>query len=221
MEQIKIENIAQYALLEMTTSARQKTWQAVQDIAQMIQPGMTETEAIQKANAYFSNKGVRKFWHKTHIRFGQSTILSFDDPYIDQVVLKENDIFYIDIGPIWNGIEGDCGDTFVIGQQPDFLKIKNAVKTIFDTTKMYWQTKRPSGKEMYEFAKSQAEQMGYDMNPTYVKGHRLSEFSHARYSEKTLFDLDFSPSKDRWVMELQICHPSRTFGAFYEDILIS
>jgi Xaa-Pro aminopeptidase len=220
LKQIEVESISQSALPDMTNSARQKTWKAVADIAQMIQPGMTEKEAIQKANAYFAEKGVRKFWHKTHVRFGQSTIFGFDDPYESHVVLKDNDIFYVDIGPIWNGVEGDCGDTFVVGNQSDFLKIKNAVKTIFDQTCAYWKQKHVSGKEMYAFAYDQIIRMGYQMHPAYVKGHRLSEFSHAHYSNQSLFDLDFSPSAERWVMELQICHPSMKFGAFYEDILM-
>lgn len=220
MEEIKVENIGKHALPDMTHSARQKTWQAVTDISQMIIPGMTEKQAIQKANTYFSEKGVRKFWHKTHVRFGHSTTLSFDDPYADNIFLKENDIFYIDIGPIWDGIEGDCGDTFVVGNNPDFLKIKKDVKEIFHKTRAYWKSNHPSGKEMYAFAYAYTEQMGYKMCPTYVKGHRLSEFSHSHYSDQTLFDLEFSPAAERWVMELQICHPSMQFGAFYEDILM-
>lgn len=220
LEQIEMESIGVHALPYMIDSARNKTWQAVRDIARMIRPGMTEKDAIQMANSYFSNKGVRKFWHKTHVRFGQSTVLSFDDPYKDNVILNQDDIFYIDIGPIWDGIEGDCGETFVIGQNSDFLNIKDAVKTLFEDTRAYWKKNCVSGQKMYEFASMRAEQMGYRMLPEYVKGHRLSEFSHAHYSDKSLFDLDFTPSEKRWVMEIQICHPSMKFGAFYEDILM-
>jgi hypothetical protein len=32
-------------------------------------------------------------------------------------------------------------------------------------------------------------------------------------------ELDYKPSADVWILEVQIRHPSREFGAFYEDIL--
>lgn len=220
MDQSQIEHIAPNALPLIVTSARQKTWQSVEDIRNIIEPGMTEKQAIQKANAYFAAAGVRKFWHKTHIRFGASTVFGFNDPYLDDVVLKENDIFYVDVGPIWDGIEGDCGDTFVIGHNTEYDKIKTDVKILFNQVQEYWREKRYSGKKLYSFANTQAEKMGYKMQPNYVKGHRLSEFSHAHYTDLCLFDVDFVPSSERWVLELQICHPSMKFGAFYEDILI-
>ena len=61
--------------------------------------------------------------------------------------------------------------------------------------------------------------MNYLLEPSYVKGHRLSEFSHLKYTSLSLFDLDFIPSSERWILELQICDPSLKFGAVYEDLL--
>jgi uncharacterized protein YoaH (UPF0181 family) len=58
------------AVASMTGDARDLTWKAVREIKELIKPGMTEQEAIKLANQYFASQGVRKFWHKTHIRFG-------------------------------------------------------------------------------------------------------------------------------------------------------
>ena len=219
LNQHEIEMINPEAILTMATYARNKTWEAIDTIKNMIHPGMTEKEAMKKANEYFADHGVRKFWHKTHIRFGESTVLSFNDPYSENSYLKENDIFYIDVGPIWDGIEGDCGKTFVIGERNDFTKITSDIKNLFDDTNQYWTKTRATGKQLCEYTKIQVEKMGYLLQPSYVKGHRLSEFSHSKYTNLKLFELDFNPSAERWILELQICHPSMKFGAFYEDLL--
>lgn len=215
----ELEQINQSVLFEMTHTVREKTWKAVKTIATFIQPGMTEKEAIKKANEYLASQGVKKFWHKTHIRFGRSTVLSFDDPYHEQVVLKENDIFFIDIGPVWNNVESDCGDTFVVGNDQRYLQIKQDVKILFDRVKLLWHEEKLKGTELYRFAQNEVAKMGYLLYPSYVKGHRLSEFSHQKYTTIGMADLDFYPSEKRWVLELQICDKSLTFGAFYEDLL--
>lgn len=219
--QSAIEMIAPTAIEPMTKTARDRTWQAVSDIRALIRSGMTEKEAIKLANAYFAQHGVRKFWHKTHIRFGESTIMGFDDPYLDDVVLKPHDIFYIDVGPVWNGIEGDCGETFVVGDNLEYSKIASDVKVLFERVRNFWRETSLTGVELYEYADKIVQDMGYVLHPSYVKGHRLSEFSHFAYSNQGLGDMTFRPSAERWVLEFQICHPSMKFGAFYEDLLIS
>lgn len=217
--QSDIEMINPNAVASMTGMARELTWKAVRDIKELIRPGMTEKEAIKLANHYFADHGVRKFWHRTHIRFGSSTILGFDDPYLDDVVLKSDDIFYIDVGPVWDDVEGDCGETFVVGDNPEFTKISQDVKLIFTKVRDYWKNQTPTGDNIYDYAKQITETMGYELHPTYIKGHRLSEFSHFKYTKKGVKGLPFTPSPERWVLEFQICHPSMKFGAFYEDLL--
>ncbi len=216
----EIEGINLEAIEPMCHEARQKTWQAIEDIRSMLTPGITEKEAIKKANQLFASKGVRKFWHQTHIRFGKSTVKSFKDSYDDNIVLQENDIFFIDIGPVWNGIEGDCGKTFVLGDDPQKLKIASDVEVLFNDVREYWQQKKAPGKDLLNYAETCTEKMGYVLHPSYVKGHRLSEFSHFLYSKSALYDLEAVPSSARWVLEFQICDKSMQYGAFYEDLLL-
>jgi hypothetical protein len=53
-----------------------------------------------------------------------------------------------------------------------------------------------------------------------LTGHRLSEFPHDAHYDGTLDRVDFRPSDLRWMLEIQIRHPTRDFGAFFEDLLI-
>ncbi len=215
-----IEGISLSAVESMSGEFRSKTWQAVNDIASFIVPGMSEIEAIKKANQLFASRGVKKFWHKTHIRFGESTVKSFLDPYAENVVLKQDDIFYVDVGPIWDGIEGDCGKTFVVGSDPEKIKISKDVEILFNKVKEFWLTEKPEGVALLKYAQIQTLEMGYLLHPSYVKGHRLSEFPHAIYSKNSLYDFQATPSPARWVLEFQICNPEMSYGAFYEDLLI-
>jgi Xaa-Pro aminopeptidase len=219
LDPMELEKIDPAVIDQMTRTAREKTWRAVEHIKSLIVPGMTEQEAIKEANSYLAGQGVRKFWHRTHIRFGESTVLSFEDSYRDRVILKDHDIFYIDIGPVWDGVEGDCGDTFVVGDKPEHLKIKQDVRTLFERVKVLWRQERTSGAGLYDFARNEVEKMGYLLHPSYVKGHRLSEFSHFKYTKAGVADLDFPPAPERWILEFQICDKSMGFGAFYEDLL--
>jgi hypothetical protein len=53
-----------------------------------------------------------------------------------------------------------------------------------------------------------------------MSGHRLSEFPHAAHHKGALADAPFTPSPGLWMLEIQLRHPTRPFGAFYEDLLL-
>jgi len=220
MDKELVEKILPSAIEPMMYSAREKTWEALHKIAELIKPGITEKEAIKLANQYLAGQGVKKFWHQTHVRFGHNTIYSFSDPYSENSKLKENDIFFIDIGPIWDNIEGDCGKTFTVGHShAKHQAIVSDVEKIFSELKAYWRVSKVTGIELCQYAEKVVTDAGYNLTPAYVKGHRLSEFSHKLYTNAKLFELDFIPAAERWVLELHICDKSMEFGAFYEDIL--
>ena len=53
-----------------------------------------------------------------------------------------------------------------------------------------------------------------------VAGHRLADFPHKALHAGDLASTNFKPTSDLWVLEIQIKHPQRPFGAFYEDLLL-
>ena len=198
--------------------ARTKTLQALDTIQASIKPGMTESQAIRTAQQILAGMGSRKFWHKCHIRFGADTVLSFNDEYSDRV-LGENDIYYIDLGPIWDGIEGDAGATFVVGKNLAYERCRDDSKKVFDMVADHWRKTGASGQVLYDYAGKIARDLGWELAPSYVRGHRLSEFPHSIYSDLTLDAVEYTPASHRWVLEVHICDPSMKFGAFYEDVL--
>jgi Xaa-Pro aminopeptidase len=198
--------------------ARAKTWAAVETIAGAIVPGMTELQAIKMAQATLAEQGCKKFWHRCHVRFGKGTTLSWADAYAD-CALGADDIFYVDIGPVWDGIEGDAGTTYTTGDNSRLAACRQDVRTIFQAVSDHWRDSGSTGVDLYAFAKGEAERKGWVLAPSYVQGHRLAEFPHSFYTEMHLADAAFRPAPKRWMLEIHICDPGMGFGAFHEDLL--
>jgi Xaa-Pro aminopeptidase len=134
-------------------------------------------------------------------------------------VLQDNDVFFIDIGPIYGDTEGDAGETFVVGDDPEHHKAKADVRAIWEEVRARWFSTRASGQQLYEYAQQSTEQRGWKLNLD-LSGHRLSDFPHSAHYDGSLADVDFRPSANLWVLEIAIAHPERPFGAFYEDLLL-
>lgn len=216
-----LESVGKDFSLERLLAARGRTWDALARIAQDMKPGLTEQEAIKRANGILADMGARKLWHRTHVRFGPSTLLSFDDPYSEEVVLQEGDLFTLDIGPVFDGYEGDAGATYLTAPHPDFERLRSATKEVFDAVQDHWRNTRASGAALYEFAQAQAHERGYQLAPAYVRGHRVSDFPHKVHFNGTLEECTGTPAAHIWVLEIQLACPRLGRGAFYEDLLFS
>jgi hypothetical protein len=198
--------------------ARQRSRQAVERIAAGIRPGMRESDAERLAAEVFAELGFERIWHPTHIRFGRNTLKLYKEASEPDVVLGEDDLFFIDIGPVWAGHEGDYGDTFCTGDAPALHSIAAAARTLFDQIAAVWRT-GASGRELYHLAEQRALAAGYVLNLG-APGHRLGDFPHAVHKGGKLAAAEFSPAPGLWVLEIQIRHPSLPIGAFFEDLLL-
>jgi methionyl aminopeptidase len=54
-----------------------------------------------------------------------------------------------------------------------------------------------------------------------LTGHRLSEFPHSAYYNGTLGAVSIRPSPNLWILEIQIRHPTKPIGGFFEDLLLT
>jgi hypothetical protein len=198
---------------------RDRTRTALGEIAGRMVPGMTEEEGRRVAAGVLSDHGLRKGWHKILVRFGPSTVLNFDDPAPPGVVLGDDDIFFVDIGPIYAGCEGDAGDTFTVGDDPEMARAARDVYDLWRQVRTEWALRSTTGADLYRLAGERAEAMGWVLNLD-LTGHRLSSFPHSAHYDGTLAAVDFAPSDLLWVLEIQIRHPERPFGAFFEDLLL-
>jgi len=200
--------------------ARQKTQEATRLIASQIVPGMLEEDGQALAREVLSHLGTTKLWHRSWIRFGENTLKHYGLPSEPNVRLKENDIFFIDLGPIWNGYEGDAGMTFTVGENAQMKECCIAAKTLFETVKARWEAQDLSGEKLYRFAVNEADKLGFPLHLQEANGHRLGDFPHSIHYKGSIASVPFSPSRYLWVLEIQIRHPQLPFGAFIEDLLV-
>jgi Xaa-Pro aminopeptidase len=206
---------------EALMDARKNTKEAISLLASAIKPGMLEEDARQMAKETLERLGSTKGWHKILIRFGTNTVKNFEDPSERNVRLGTDDIFFIDIGPVWADTEGDGGETFIVGNcDPDMKRCAEDVKRIFQIVRKEWLDSGMTGKELYDFAFKTAAKMGWVLNME-LTGHRLSEFPHSAYYDGTLAAVSIRPSPNLWVLEIQVKHPSKPFGGFFEDLLLT
>lgn len=120
---------------------------------------------------------------------------------------------------VWQRWEGDGGGTFVVGNDADMQRAARDVHEIWDLVHAKWRAEALTGVALYNYAGDVARKMGWELNLD-LSGHRLSDFPHAAIHEGTLASATFVPTTDLWVLEIQIRHPTRPFGAFFEDLML-
>ncbi|HEY1829639.1 MAG TPA: M24 family metallopeptidase [Acidimicrobiales bacterium] len=214
-----IEGTGSAFALDGFMAVRARTRKAVHMIAEQITPGMSEDEAKNIARSTLSSLEMRRGWHHIIVRCGTNTTKDFMERSEPGVVLGENDIFFIDIGPVYGDFEGDAGDTFVFGDSPLHLKAKADAREIWEIVRAKWFTEQISGRELYDFAIATTESMGWKLNMD-LSGHRLSDYPHSAHYDGPMAEVDFKPNANLWVLEIAIAHPDMSFGAFYEDLLL-
>jgi hypothetical protein len=198
---------------------RQMTLEVLAQIASIVRPGMAEEEAVAEGRSILKRKGLLRGWHGIKVRFGENTLKGFSESSKPGVILQEDDIFFVDIGPVWRKWEGDAGETFVVGHDADMHRCKRDVRVLFDCVQAKWQVDSLTGAGLYEYASAEARSLGWELNLD-TSGHRLSDFPHAALYSGSLSEVGFSPATGLWVLEIQIRHPDRPFGAFFEDMLL-
>lgn len=200
-------------------AARERSWLALREIALRITPGMIEAEAVAIAGEVLADAGMQRIWHPSLIRFGANTLKTFRERSVPEIRLGDRDIFFVDLGPVFDGHEGDVGDTFVLGDDPLMHACAAAARELFTRVAARWREGGQSGRALYEFAAAQAQAMGWRLNHE-TKGHRVGDFPHAVHKAGNLGDFNAEPIPGLWVLEIQIAHPEKQIGAFFEDLLV-
>jgi methionine aminopeptidase len=207
------ENFSLHKLLNARNVARDITY----ELSSLFEPGMTEEDAHRLYKELCKKYPIEKQWHPAKLRFGPNTTCDFKDVSVPYV-LKEEDIFFIDIGPVIDGHEADYGETFTIGNFYEQRLIAETSKKVFHEVSEHWNTVRPTGEELYHFAKERADHYGYLLSMG-SDGHRIGDFPHHVHFKGGMPDIEEVIVPNAWILEIHLVNCDRTFGAFYEDIL--
>ena len=199
--------------------ARRRAIAAVQDLARQVSPGMTEEEGLSVACHALRAQGFTDDWVAPYLRFGTNTLKKYAEPSEPGVALREDDVWYIDVGPLWNNHECDYAETFAVGSDPERRRLVRDVREVFERTARHWRKKHPTGQELYRFAIAEAEARGWQLDLE-MAGHRLGEYPHSVLHDGSLAKADFTPSSGLWMLEIQLRHPDVPYSAFFEDLLL-
>ena len=220
LKKAPLEKVGESYSTDQMFKVRGMTRAAIHEIAARVKPGMVEEDAVEMAREILAESGMVRGWHDVYVRFGTNTTKTFGAASDPGVVLGADDIFLIDVGPVFEKWEGDGGDTFVTGRDPDKARCAADARALFHIVRRKWETEKATGRALYAFAVAEARRMGWELNMD-LSGHRISEFPHEAHYPGPMAEVDFTPSAGPlWVLEIHVRHPTEKYGAFYEDMLL-
>src|SRR6201996_4219816 len=152
IEPMDIEKVGPAFTTEKMLAVRGIPRGAIHEIAGRCKPGMVEEDAVEMAKDILASHGMVQGWHDVYVRFGSNTTKTFGAPSDPGIVLGADDIFLIDIGPVFEKGEGDGGDTFVTGSKPAYAKCAEDARTLFHMVRKLWETEGATGKVLYDYA---------------------------------------------------------------------
>ncbi|WP_338792002.1 M24 family metallopeptidase [Bernardetia sp. MNP-M8] len=223
--------------LESLIEAEKKAIQLFSEIEKrnLIQTGKSEEQLSQEiyelANEMF---GTTRHWHTRIVRAGINTLLPYyENPPL--LRLQEDDILFLDLGPIFQEWEADLGRTYVIGNNPKKLKLKNDVESIWNECRNWYLDKieneiQVTGAELYQKATDLANQNGWEFGGE-IAGHIVGQFPHEKLEQedKTLYihpeNHSSMLSKDKdgntrnFILEIHLVDRELGIGGFYEQLL--
>src|SRR3984885_3158099 len=132
----KLEETRAAELLEAQAKA-ERLFQEI-DARGLIRPGITEKTL--NADIYALAKemyGITTYWHKRIVRAGKNTLLPYAENPPD-LTIGEDDILFLDLGPVFEQWEADFGRTFVLGSDPLKLKMCRDIQSAFADGKQYF-----------------------------------------------------------------------------------
>lgn len=198
----------------------------------LIVPGKSEAQLVIEILDLAEKKfGITDHWHKKIVRTGVNTLATYSDNPSDRIIL-EDDILFLDFGPIVDGYEADLGRTYVIGKDPTKLKLKNDVeKAWYEIQAWYQQQKIAKASDLFELAVEKAREYGWAFTGV-IAGHIVGKYPHEQPDDPKSWELDIHPEnsndiflvdangdKRHWVLELQFIDKEKKIGGYFEQLL--
>ncbi len=197
----------------------------------IIAPGVSEVEASDAIrDLAVELYGVRRFWHKRIVRGGVNTLLPFRHEPPDRV-LAADDIAFADFGLVFDNFEADLGRTFVLGADPDRLRLRDDLTGVFVAARRYFlEHPAVSGAELFDHVVGLATAAGWEFGGPHC-GHLIGRYPHDRIDGEAI-ESYIAPGSDapmrrgdsagrpcHWILEVHLVDRARSFGGFFEQLL--
>lgn len=201
------------------------------ELRDLLIPGKTEKEINKSVfELAYEMFGIRKYWHKRIVRCGKNTLLPYkEDP--ENLTLKSDDILFIDFGPIFEEWEADFGRTFVIGNDPYKLKLKNDIEKAWHEGKQFFEShERITGSQLYHHCKKLAIDHGWTFGGE-IAGHIIGNYPHEKLENEDkrnyihslnhveMHEKNLKGEKRNWILEIHFVDKKKEIGGFFEQLL--
>ncbi len=226
-------NIKMPTKRQQLIEAEQKAWQLLGAVESrgLIVPGISEKE-LSKSILLLADEllGIKKFWHKRIVRSGENTL----HPYKENppnLIIQEDDILFLDLGPVFEDWEADIGKTYVLGNDPDKLRLKEDVEWAWEEAKNHFEnTPDIKGSELYRYLVDLATSKGWEYGGT-IGGHLIGQFPHSKIFGRNIYNYIHPANRARmrkpykdliekdWILEVHFVDRQKKIGGFFEQLL--
>jgi Xaa-Pro aminopeptidase len=228
-EVIEDESVRAARLLEAQVKA-EELFAEVERRA-IVTPGVSEvaaSEAIRElAGEMF---GIRRFWHKRIVRAGLNTLEPYKANPPNRLIAAD-DIVFLDFGPIFEEWEADFGRTFVLGEDPAKLRLRDALPVVWRAARHHFEaTPQITGAQLYDHIRGLSAEHGYEYGQWH-SGHLVGRFPHEKLAGNEVVDHiatgndlpmrrpDQRGQQCHWILEVHLVDRARGFGGFTEELL--
>jgi Xaa-Pro dipeptidase len=197
----------------------------------LIKPGMLESEVSDGVHAIAKSEfGLRRHWHRRIARSGPNTLLTYYAEPPDRRI-TDDDIVYLDFGPVFEEWEADFGRTYVVGSDPVKQRLVADLSSAFEQGKeLYLRNPDLTAGALYDYVNGLAKTAGWEFGaPT--AGHLIGHFPHEtetvtprRFSirpgnDQRLREPDVKGATRHWILEIHFVDRERQIGGFLEELL--
>ena len=186
------------------------------------------TEVFNLAAELFN---IKKYWHKRIVRAGKNTLFPYKENPPDLIIQKD-DILFFDFGPVFEDWEADIGRTYVIGNDPKKIKLKNDVELAWKEGKKYYDENKNilTGAGFYNYTKEMVKKFGWEYGNIHC-GHLIGNFPHERIlgdntlnyihpdNPNLMSNKDIKGNERYWIYEIHLVDREAGIGGFFEQLL--
>ncbi|MEO8770043.1 MAG: M24 family metallopeptidase [Ferruginibacter sp.] len=179
----------------------------------------------------FEKFGISSHWHKKIVRTGANTLATYGENPDDKII-QEDDILFIDFGPIVEGYEADLGRTYVLSNDATKLKLKNDVEKAWYEIQTWYQKKITlKASDLFQYVVETARGYGWTFGGE-IAGHIVGAFPHEQPLDPKSLELDIHPdnhndmflldangNERHWILELQFIDKENKIGGYFEQLL--
>lgn len=107
MKSAATETVGDKFSTDLLREARDRSVDVIDQVAALVRPSMSMADQKTLLQTTQEKLGMPKSWHPPQIRLGINTLLPFGHKGPEDLVLQQRDIYFLDIGAIFDGHEGD------------------------------------------------------------------------------------------------------------------